>query len=181
MASQREQIVAALMASLTTPPSGVTKPTGLAVHRNALRPLDSDRLPALVVYSMDCKPSRDQSISSVSQDRLLEYLLTVRIECRVTGEPTDQLLDPLIQFARLVIFTDPSLGGLAYAVRESGILFDGVAKERVFGAAAVDFELSFFENVVPLSDPVMGGNLIEADYPTTIPPNHTSTLIVSHP
>ena len=186
MASHRELIIEALVTALTTPPASVTKPAGLAVHRFAMRPLDVDRLPAIVVYWMDCKPAKaEQVVSSVSYDRLLEYLLTVRVECRAAGEPADQVLDPLAQYARQVVLTDPSLGGLCYGVREAGIQVDAVAKEKVLGAAAVDFEFHYPEEAVPLGDPVLGGNLIEADYPTTItpavPPTNTDTLIVRHP
>lgn len=181
MASRRELIIEALVASLTTPPATVTKPAGLAVHRFAMMPIEQDRLPALVVYWLDCKPVSKDPISSVDYLRLQEYTLMVRVECRVSGQPVDQQLDPLAQFARLVIFSDPSLGGLSHSVLEAGIQVDGVAREKVFGAAAVDFEFHYFEEPVPLEDPVLGGNLVEADYPTTIPVGHTDTLIVRHP
>lgn len=176
MSSMREQLVTALVATLTTPPGTVTAPAGLTIHREAMRPVEGDRLPAVVVYWLDCKPlDPNQVITEVSQARLLEYVLTIRVECRASGQPVDQVLDPLAQFVRLVIFNDPSLGGLAIGVREVALQLDAVSKDRVYGALAVDFDFHYYEEPVPLVDPAIGGTLIRVDYPTQIPPTPPNT------
>ena len=172
MSSHRETLLATLVAALTTPPGGITKPTGLAVHRFAMLPFEEDTLPALVVYWMDCTPSKgDEFIHQPDENRLLEYQLKVRVEVRIIGNATDsvdQALDPFCQFVRQVIFFDPSLSGYAYGCKEDGIKIDTLDKgDQLFYGAAVDFTFAFFDEPFPVTgDPAIGGNLVHASYPS---------------
>jgi hypothetical protein len=167
--SRREAILLALVAALTSPAAGITKPTGLTVHRYPMVPIEEDALPAMAVYWTECAPAEKGTfLHAPDEDRLLEYHLTVRVECRVTGEPVDQKLDALCQYARRVVFRDPSLGGEAWGAREDGVRVDALDKGGlVFGGAACDLVFTYFESAFDYpGDPALGGNLIQASYPS---------------
>lgn len=178
MSSRRELILAELVSRFTTPPTGITKPIGLMVHRFAMLPIEQDVLPAVVVYWTACDPVEKSFLGQPDGSRLLLYDLTVRVECRITGEPIDQVLDPVLQYVRQVIFIDPSLGGIAAAAREDAIQIDGLSKERVFGAAAADFVFEYYDEPFIYEEPLLGGPVRRLDYqdhPTEM------TLTVNHP
>ena len=52
--SIREQIMVALVAALST--GGAGSPAGLTVHRERTRPIETDSLPAIMVYADDDVP-----------------------------------------------------------------------------------------------------------------------------
>lgn len=165
MSSMRERILAVLLAKLETPPAGVTKPTGLVLHRFAMLPIEDDTLPAAVVYWTACDQTQKTMFAATAMDTLLEYHLAVRVEVRAAGE-TDGVLDDLIQYVRQVVFTDPSLGGLATSAREDGLQIDAVARERTLWAAAVELVFAFLEEPVTWPGEESPGILIRADYPS---------------
>lgn len=154
--SRREDIITALVARLEVPPAEVPKPAGLTVHRFAMLPIEEDDLPAVVVYWTACEPVEKDFISSPEENRLLLYSLTVRIEARVMGEPLDRKLDPLTQYIRRVIFSDPSLGGLACSAREDSIQVDAVSKAQVYAASASDFVFQYLEEPFTYAEPDFG-------------------------
>lgn len=165
MSSMREQILAALLTKLETPPVGVTKPTGLVLHRFAMLPIEDDTLPAAVVYWTACDQTAKTMFAATAMDTLLEYHLAVRVEVREAGE-TDGVLDALIQYVRAVVFTDPSLGGLAISAREDGLQIDAVARERTLWAAAVELVFAFLEEPVTWAGWESPADLVRADYLT---------------
>ena len=182
--SMRESIISAVVAALTTPPGGITAPTGLTVHRFSMLPIEEDQLPAAVVYWISCEPAEKQFLTAQAMDRMLEYHLTVRVECRVAGEPVDTALDPICQYVRQAIFWDPSLGGLCLGCREDGIQVDALARrEGMLGAAACDFVFSFLESAYTWPEyPALGGVIHRLDF-EQITPNEpgSGTLIVEDP
>lgn len=165
MTSMRERILAELVTRLVTPPVGITKPAGLAVHRFAMVPVEDDQLPALVVYWTACDQPGKTFLAATAMDRLLEYHLAVRVEARAAGD-TDAALEPLIQYVRQVVATDPSLGGLSTAAREDGLQLDAIAKSRILWAAAVEFVFSFLEEPLAWPGEDSPGVLVRVDYPT---------------
>lgn len=165
MSSMRDRILAELVTRLTTPPTGVTKPAGLTVHRYAMVPIEDDHLPAAVVYWTACDQPGKAVLAATAMDRLLEYHLAVRVELRATGD-TDSVLETLIQYARNVVFTDPSLGGLALGAREDGIQLDAIARNRVCWAAALELVFPFLEEPVTWPGEESPGDLVRVDYPT---------------
>lgn len=165
MTSMRERILAELATRLETPPVGVTKPAGLAVHRFAMVPVEDDQLPAAVVYWTACDQAGKTFLAATAADRLLEYHLSVRVEVRASGA-TDAVLEPLIQYVRQVVFTDPSLGGLATAAREDGLQLDAIAKSRILWAAAVELVFSFLEEPLEWPGEDSPGILARVDFPT---------------
>ncbi len=178
MSSRRELVISELVTRFTTPPAPIVAPLGLTVHRFAMLPIEQDSLPAIVVYWTACDPTEKTFIGQPDGNRLLQYNLTVRVECRITGEPIDQKLDPILQYVRQVVFLDPSLGGIAAGAREDSIQIDGLSKERVFGAAACDFVFEYYDEPFTYSEPLIGGPVRRLDYmdhPTEM------TLTVNHP
>lgn len=167
MSSRREDIVLALISALTTPPAGITKPAGATIHRFSQLPIEQDKLPAILVYWTECIPTeKGWMVAEPDTDRLFEYHLTLRVECRISGEPVDSLLDPLCQYVRQVVFSDPSFGGLARATKEDGIKIDAITADRVYAGAAVDFTVSYYEEPWTKAEDV-SGVLVHASYPTS--------------
>ena len=140
MASIREQIIQAVVTAL----DGAGKPQGLTVHRYRTRPIEKDKLPAQVVYPSGSGGSVAETTSlygGMADDVLRE--LRVRVESRATGEPADQALDPLYLWSVRSIMADPTLGGLAFSIREEATSFDAAEFEEVIGAAATDFIVEY--------------------------------------
>lgn len=121
--------------------AGATKPAGLTVHRYRGLPLDSDDLPAQVVYPLQETAQRVGSRTGP----LYEEKFIVRVEHRVESSSVspDEALDPLINWTVQVVGADERLGGLALDVQKKGTVWDPdvpVIRET-FGAAATDFEI----------------------------------------
>lgn len=177
--SMREQIIAAFVSRLGTAPTGITKPTGLEVHRYRLRPLEEDNLPALVVYWTSCEPSERAFISAPCLDRLLEYTLHVRVEIRTTGDPVDQAIDACARYLRQCVFYDPSFGGLALATREGSLQVDGESRGEVMASGTLDFEVSFFDELYTPTETLLGAPIQRLDFEQRIPTEPgIATLVV---
>jgi len=92
VASIREQIILAVIALF----SGAGAPAGLTVHRERTRPIESDSLPAILVYCDD-----DAPVTLLKQQfaPLVTRNLILHVECRAQGSttnPPDAALDPLL-------------------------------------------------------------------------------------
>lgn len=158
MSSTRETIVAALVSRLKSPPDGITMPLGLTadrVHRFILRPIEADKLPALVAYRYDCKPVESLHLAGDSRDTQLLYELMVRVEVRAIGEPVDQVVDALEQYVRQCVFSDTSLGGLTAGARELGYEVDGAALNQHFAASHVNLGFIYYEQPYTFPDPTV--------------------------
>lgn len=96
MSTIREQIIIAAIALLNaTVPTG--KPAGLTVHRERTRPLETDSLPAILIYCDDDAP--ETLAKQQYQAPLVTRNLVLHVECRAVGSttvPPDQALDPLL-------------------------------------------------------------------------------------
>ncbi len=143
MASVREQILQAVELAL----SGPGKPAGVSVHRYRTRPFNSDALPALVIYPA---PDGERVERVTLQPSRADRTLTIRIECRLiaAGEPPDTALDPLLVWVTRAIMADPTLGGLAVRTTEVRTLWDAEELDRVYAAAAVDFQIEYRTDAV---------------------------------
>lgn len=154
MASRRERILVAVKAALdqaSVTIDGVVKnkPVGLNAHRQRRRELGEDRLPATVVYLVEEEVQLETHDDQVDGPRTLRTAL-VRLEHRVTGEPEDLHLDPLVTWATWVLLADPSLGGLAIAVEERKLVWDGEERDELYGACGQDFAIEY---ETPENDP----------------------------
>ena len=114
-------------------------PDGVAVHRQALNPLEKDRLPAIVPYLMGMKPKPNQDTG----DDIREYDAEIRIECRALGEHGQTMetsLWPMMYHVqRTMLAPPPLLDGWAMGVEETYIQFDAFQKDRTYCAAALDY------------------------------------------
>ncbi len=122
MATIREQIIGFAIGYLSASTAGGAnpplKPAGLTVHRERTRPIETDSLPAILVYFEDDKP---RPIAANYRAPLVEREMTMAMEFRAKGAPgvsPDQSLDPLIVWALYQIFGNESFGGLANGVEE---------------------------------------------------------------
>lgn len=167
MTSTRERIVSELVRRLKTPPTGVTMPPALAaerVHRYSLRPIEAEKLPALVVYRFDNKPTLGNHLSGTGLvDNLIEYEVSVRVEVRALGEPVDQVVEAFEEYVRQVVFIDPSLGGLAMAAREIAYEVDGALLDRGYAASYISLGFLYVEQPYVYTDPAADLVLVEVD------------------
>jgi hypothetical protein len=162
--SRRELIILALMERLETPPTGISKPANLEVHRYRLRPLEEDNLPALVVYWVACDPTEKHFIASPSMDRLCEYVLSVRVEIRAIGDPVDQAIDSCVKYLRQCVFFDPSFSGLAIGTREGTIRADGEDRGQSYASGTMDFDIAFCEEFYTPAEFQLGGVIHRLDF-----------------
>lgn len=112
----REQIIAALLTALGKTAGA---PTGLTIHRERTRPIESDSLPAIMVYCDDEEPKPLGKVQYRAP--LTERQLSIALECRAQGDGTmspDQALDPILIWAAAAVAADESFGGLANGLEE---------------------------------------------------------------
>jgi len=113
-------------------------PPGATVHRRPLAPLESDQLPAIIPYFLEMKPKPGQD----AENEAREYDATIRIECRASGEPIEEVLWPCFQHVQRTLLTAPPfLDGWALDVEEQGITFDAYERDKAYCAAALDYRL----------------------------------------
>lgn len=134
MSSIREQIATALITAL----SAVGGPAGLTVHRERTRPIETDSLPAILVYFADEKPKPFDKQKYRSP--LVERTLSVALQCRAQGSQSaspDQALDPVLLWAAQQVFADETLGGLAIGVEEGATLWSSKEADVPVAAATL--------------------------------------------
>ena len=125
MSSRRDAVlddlVTALGAASITLPSGATvsQPSGLNVHRQRAVPIDTDQLPAMVVYqvqeAVDRASGRNPGFLS---RRKLQVAVEIRIDAGAVSP--DQALDPYLRWAVLAVCLDPRRSTLAHDTQELG-------------------------------------------------------------
>jgi hypothetical protein len=139
-ASIREQILTAIVATL----GAAGAPAGLTVHRERTRPIESDSLPAVMVYAEDDvpKPFAAQNYRSP----LTERQLGVVLECRAQGSLTtavDVALDPIAIWATQQMFADVSFGGLANEVEEGRSAWQSREGDLPVASCAIHFTVRY--------------------------------------
>lgn len=130
MATLRERIIAAALTALNTGrPPGVPEATRLKTT-----PYEPLQLPAMTIY-----PVRED-VEEVGGrfGPIVSRTLTFRVECRATGEPVDQKLDPLLAWATKALAGN-NLNGLVIDIAEIGTEWAVEPAEAVHGIALVDF------------------------------------------
>ncbi len=108
--SIREQIVDAIVALLAI--------DGVEVHRERTRPIEDEKLPALLLYFEDEEPA---PIGSDRRAPFVERALQVIVEARaevIGGQSPDQALDPLLSWTAQRLLQNETIGGLANGVTE---------------------------------------------------------------
>lgn len=115
------------------------KPDGLLVSRQRSLPLEAKLLPAALVYLVRETAERIGALSTVTQRETV-----FRVEIRASGEPSDQVLDPLVSWVVQQVMADYELGGLADGVDESGSQWiQEETKDLVIGAVGIDFTVRY--------------------------------------
>lgn len=143
MSTIREQIIVALVAALNAaaPGSGIT---GLTIHRERTRPIETDSLPAVLVYFDDDvpKPLGQQ----IYRAPLTERQLTLAVECRAQGSASispDAALDPLLIFVFSTVRADVTLGGLASEFEEGKTQWNSREGDVPIAAARLSFTVRY--------------------------------------
>jgi hypothetical protein len=142
--SRRERILKAIAAALAQPSvtiDGVvhTKPTGLNVHRQRRRSIETDTLPATIPYLLEEAVALEEHAPVAACYRVAR----IRLEHRALGAPEDAAVDPLVSWGTKVLIADPTLGGLANAIEEKRLEWDGEEMDEDFAACGQDFEVEF--------------------------------------
>ena len=120
------------------------KPTGLTVHRERFRPIETDQLPAILFYAEDDAPKPLAGIQYKAP--LTERQLTLVLEHRVAvpaGTNGDDALDPLLVWGIAQILGNESFGGLASGVDEGRTVWLSREGETTVAAAAVHYTVKY--------------------------------------
>lgn len=114
-------------------------PAGLLVDRQRSLPLDKGLVPAALVYLVKETAQRIGPNSTVSRREVV-----FRVEIRAIDEPSDQKLDPLVNWVVQQLLSDFTVGGLADGIEEAGGQWiQEASKDQVIGAVAIDFTITY--------------------------------------
>lgn len=135
----RAQILADVVALLDA--AGGGRPAHLeAVHRFRFRPIDKDKLSAIVVYPQRSDPGEHELPAR-------EDAFTFVVECRAkqlaAGVMPDTLVEELYSWTVQQLLQDPTLGGLVTEVDEGTTQWQGQDLTENYAAAAVQFTATF--------------------------------------
>jgi hypothetical protein len=143
MSSIREQIAALTIAALQEPGTPEQPaPPGLNVHRERTRPIEQDKLPAILVYFEDEEPTpigetgKPQRFQAPLTQRHLNLVLEMRGKT-LPGQAPDEVIDPLYVWAMQRVMADERFGGLAMGVTEGPMKWTAKELDVVFAGAAL--------------------------------------------
>jgi hypothetical protein len=140
LSSIREQIMVLLVAALGA--SG--KPSGLTVHRERTRPIETDSLPAIMVYADDDAPK--PLSQQVYAAPLTERQFSLALECRAQGSGSvspDAALDPVLVWAVQTMVTGERFGGLASGVEEGRTVWSSREGDVPVASAKLSFTIRY--------------------------------------
>jgi hypothetical protein len=147
MSSIREQIAAALVTALSGDEGAagnVPEPTSLNVHRERTRPVEADKLPAILVYFEDDEPTT--LAKQRFQAPLTERHLNVVLEMRAVpdaGKAPDEAIDPLYLWAMQQVMSDERFSGLAMGVTEGPMKWTAKEADVVVAGAALHLVIHY--------------------------------------
>lgn len=144
--SVRERIAAALIAALgaAATPDGFSPPAGLTIHRVRTRPVETDSLPAILVYFDDDAPRAFDK--QTFRSPLAERDMTVALECRAIGSQSvspDQALDPVLVWVLKAGFADETFGKLALGAIEGKTNWRSREGDVPIAAATLRFQIRY--------------------------------------
>ncbi|HLZ09338.1 MAG TPA: hypothetical protein VKT80_12160 [Chloroflexota bacterium] len=134
MSSIREQIAQAVV-DLLSAPGG---PGGVSVHRERTRPIESDKMPAILVYFEDDEPTPLAKVrfQAPLTERHLNLVLELRAIPDAVSAP-DQAIDPLYLWVIAQLVVNERLGGLAMGITEGPMKWTTKEADRIFAGAAL--------------------------------------------
>lgn len=140
--SIREQIAQAVVATLSF---ATGMPAGLTVHRERTRPIETDSLPAIMVYFEDDaapKPFDGQK----KRSPLVVRDVQIGLMCRAAGSQSlapDQALDPILIWAAQRMFADETFGKLALSTEEGRTEWKSREGDLPVAAATIKFSILY--------------------------------------
>lgn len=137
-----DAVVAALSAQNPAPPSHLA-----AVHRYRFRPIDRDKLSAIVVY-----PHRNDPEEHELEQREDAFAVVIELRAKqlAAGVTPDVLVEELYDWTVSQLLADPTLGGLVTDLVEGSTQWQGEELDEAYCAAAVVFTATFHR---PYDDP----------------------------
>jgi hypothetical protein len=119
-------------------------PSGLNVHRERHRPIETDQLDAILVYAEDDvpKPLAGITYQAPLTERQLSLVLEYRAKVQA-GTTDDEALDPLIVWGMQQILKNEKFGGLASGVDEGRTTWISREAESTVAAAAGHFTVKY--------------------------------------
>jgi hypothetical protein len=140
MSSIREQIAQKVVDLL----SANGGPAGLTVHRERTRPIEADKLPAILVYFEDDEPTPlvKQRFAAPLSERHLNLVLELRAT-PTSVEAPDQAIDPLYLWAIAQLVTNERLDGLAMGITEGPMKWTTKEADRIYAGAALHLVIHY--------------------------------------
>jgi len=135
--------MAALVAALQAGAGG-SGITGLTIHRERTRQIETDSLPAILVYADDDIPNTLGSQTYAAP--LTERKLTLAVECRAQGSDgvsPDETLDPILVYAAKTVLANEKFGGLANGVEEGKTQWNSREGDVPVAAARLSFTVRY--------------------------------------
>jgi hypothetical protein len=120
------------------------------VHRFRFRPLDKDKLSALVVYPVRSVRGDDEL---EARDDFFTFVVEARAKKLAAGVTPDVLVEELYWWTVAQLLADPTLGDLVTDLEEGDTLWQGQDLTEDYAAAAVQFTATFHR---PFNDPAGG-------------------------
>jgi len=123
-----------------------TLPAGTYLHRDRTIPINSDELPAIVVYFLGDSPAENSEVFAGGA-QLRNCSIRVEIRVLVTGNPPtpwEEGTDVLRSFVLTTLLADETLGGLAEQMVRRETLVDGGELDNAYAACALDFDYLYF-------------------------------------
>lgn len=136
--SLRKRKLVALQAALNADTAGgMSRPSGLTVHRFWLRSLEGDDLPVQILRPIE---ERLQDQAGNTQDDILTVELRSVVD--VGSETPDDALDELLRWGHKAIMADETLGGLCIQITPQGVVgWAANEEEDAFAVARQRFEI----------------------------------------
>jgi hypothetical protein len=119
-------------------------PTGLTVHRERTRPIETDSLPAILFYAEDEDPR--PLGGEMYRAPQVERQLSIAVQCRAQGSveaSPDEVLDPVLVWALQQMFLDETFGGLANGVEEGRTVWSSREGDVPVAAATIHLTVKY--------------------------------------
>lgn len=133
----------ALVAALTAAAAAPGAPSGLTIHRERTRPIETDSLPAIMVYADDEAP---KEFAQQTYSPLTERQFALVLNCRAQGSSgvsPDEALDPVLVLAAQTVFANEQFGGLANGAEEGRTVWSSREGDALVAAAKMNFTIRY--------------------------------------
>ena len=113
------------------------------MHRERTRPIEQDKLPAILVYFEDDEPTplEKQKFQAPLTQRHLNVVLEMRAVA--SGQAPDEAVDPLYLWAVQQIMSNEKFSGLAMGVTEGPMKWTAKEADVIFAGAALHLVIHY--------------------------------------